>query len=109
MTRAAGPVRAELPLVRCDRDPVLTLADLDALDDAELMEGYWDGRENAPAPGANRSRAYWHGWRNGQVDGHHAEPDGAMRELARAYLSRPGSPVTITAGPGETGEGRDGS
>lgn len=59
-------------------EPVSTFADLETLDPDEIVEGYRDGRENEPEPTGNRSRAYWHGWRNGQVDGGHAQPDDAM-------------------------------
>ncbi len=48
-------------------EPVRTLAELDQLDDVEIQEGYFDGRNNEPEPraGGNRSRSYWHGWRVG--------------------------------------------
>lgn len=68
--------------------PVSTLADLDTLDDAEVLEGYRDGLANEPEPGGNRSRSYWHGWRNGMVDHGHREIDAAQRELARLYVAR---------------------
>jgi len=67
--------------------PVTTLADLATIDDAECIDGYWDGRENAPQPGNNRSRSYWHGWRNGMVDSRHMEKDDAQAELARVYIA----------------------
>lgn len=67
-----------------ERTPVTTVAELDTLDDTEIVEGYHDGRAGEPEPGDNRSKAYWHGWRNGRVDGgHEANPDGAMMELIR--------------------------
>lgn len=65
--------------------PVLTMEDLLTLDVAELAEGYRDGRANAPAPGNNRTRSYWHGWRNGRCDGGFVEPDEGQRALARAF------------------------
>jgi hypothetical protein len=69
--------------------PVTTLADLATLDDAEVLEGYRDGFAGDPEPGNNRSRSYWHGWRNGALDGGHRQKDAAQAELARVYLSRP--------------------
>lgn len=39
-------------------EPVLTLDDLDSLDDAEIVEGYCDWRPGDPEPGLNRGRAY---------------------------------------------------
>ena len=71
------------------RMPVTTLVDLDALNDDEILHGYRDGRKNDPEPGGNRSRAYWHGWRNGRVDGRHvADPDPAQQQLVRLWLDR---------------------
>lgn len=70
------------------REPVTTPEDLDALDEAEMIAGYWDGHAGEPEPGDNRSRAYWHGWRNGAVDGRHREPDYAQAQLARAVVDR---------------------
>ena len=66
--------------------PVYTLADLESLNDEEILEGYWDGRENEPEPGNNRSRSYWHGWRNGRLDGGFAQSDAAQMGLAKEFL-----------------------
>jgi hypothetical protein len=71
-----------------DRGPVITVDELDLLDADEMRQGYTDGRAGDPEPGDNRSKAYWHGWRNGAVDGGHRETDAAGRALARAYLDR---------------------
>lgn len=68
--------------------PVATLTDLDTLDDAEVIEGYLDGLANEPEPGNNRSRSYWHGWRNGMSDKGRREIDPAQRDLARLFLDR---------------------
>ena len=70
------------------RQPVTTLAELDALDEAEIIEGYHDGRAGEPEPGDNRSLAYWHGWRNGMVDSGRAKPDAAQMKLVAAYVER---------------------
>jgi hypothetical protein len=69
------------------REPVTTLADLDALDREEVDEGYFDGLTGEPEPGDNRSPSYWHGWRNGALDGGHRKKDEAQAMLARAYLA----------------------
>lgn len=60
---------------------------LDGLDDTEVVEGYFDGRNDEPEPGNNRSFSYWHGWRKGRVDGHHAETDQAQVELAKDVIA----------------------
>ena len=65
------------------RTPVTTAAELDALDDADILEGYHDGRAGDPEPGDNRSKGYWHGWRNGRCDGGYEQPDAQMIELIR--------------------------
>ncbi len=75
------------------RLPITRAILLDALDDRELFEGYRAGKDGWPEPGDNRSFSYWHGWRNGAVDGHHIEKDDAMADLARdaietGYLKR---------------------
>ncbi len=65
------------------RIPLTKAHQLGELDDAECIQGYWDGKDNEPAPGDNRSYSYWHGYRNGQVDGGHAIADAAQRNLAK--------------------------
>lgn len=67
------------------RAPIQSLADLAALSEAEMIEGYHDGRQNFPC-GGNRSKDYWHGWRNGMVDGGHATADEAQRVLVAAFI-----------------------
>lgn len=69
-----------------DRIPIRTKAESDLLDDAEVIEGYWSGREGDAEPGNNRSLSFWHGWRNGAVDGHHREPDEAQAAHAHDWL-----------------------
>jgi hypothetical protein len=66
---------------------VATLDELLALDEAELLEGYWDGFKGEPEPGDNRSLAYWHGWRNGASDKGFRKPDAEQLKLAHLYLA----------------------
>ena len=66
--------------------PVETVADLDTLDEAEIIEGYHDGREGFPC-GENRSRSYWHGWRNGMADSGRIKIDGPMGALAHEVVA----------------------
>jgi hypothetical protein len=65
--------------------PVETIIDFRKLDDGEVLEGYFDGFHGSPAPGSDRSRSFWHGWRNGQVDAGFAEPDLAQLSLAHEF------------------------
>lgn len=53
-----------------NREPVTSLMDLARLDDDEMTAGYRDGAGGLPC-GDNRSRSYWHGWRNGARDHSH--------------------------------------
>jgi len=71
--------------------PVMTVADFRQLDDGEILEGYFDGFHGDPAPGSDRSRSYWHGWRNGRVDAGLADPDFAQVALRRAFRSTTGT------------------
>lgn len=67
-----------------NREPVLTVMDLARLNDDEMAEGYWGGYGGLPC-GGNRSRSYWHGWRQGARDGKHRDINGDHwdRELTR--------------------------
>lgn len=69
-------------------DPVRTKIDLDGLDENEMVSGYLAGQENSPEPGNDKSRSYWHGWRNGMVDFGHMKIDSAMAQLAREVVGR---------------------
>jgi len=68
------------------RRPVATVRDLETLDEAEIVEGYLDGFANEPC-GDNRSRSYWHGWRNGMMDKGRIKHDAASRSLAHEIVS----------------------
>lgn len=54
--------------------PVAKLADLESLDQEEIVSGYCEWRTGDPEPGPNRGRAYWHGWMNAARD-HGERPD----------------------------------
>ncbi len=78
--------------------PVRTLADLNSLDQDEILLGYEDGRRGDPAPGHNLSRSYWHGWRNGAVDGGHREKDEHQEALAAELIAEAKS-IRVTGEP----------
>lgn len=67
-------------------NPVTTKAELSALDSGEMVEGYRAGLDNAPEPGSDKSKAYWHGWRNGMVDRGYMAMDDAQAMLAREVV-----------------------
>ena len=66
--------------------PVTTKADLDALDQDDIVRGYQSGLRGESEPGSDKSRAFWHGWRNGMVDSRRAEFDTAQTMLAREVV-----------------------
>ena len=67
------------------RKPVATVAELVTLDDAEMVDGYFDGFADEPC-GDNRSRAFWHGWRNGMMDKGRLEKDNTACALAQEVV-----------------------
>jgi hypothetical protein len=66
--------------------PVSTLADLNSLDVEQIIEGYRTTRRGDPEPGANRGRAFWHGWRNRMMDYGEIPQDDASRQLVREFV-----------------------
>ena len=46
------------------------------------MAGYLAGLHGAPEPGSDKSKSYWHGWRNGMMDTGRLPHDEAARNLA---------------------------
>lgn len=58
-----------------------TVEQLARLDAEEIQRGYWAGMDNKPAPGDDKCAGFAHGWRNGRVDGCHAECDAAQHAL----------------------------
>lgn len=64
--------------------PIETMADLSAQDEDDIVAGYRAGLNGSPRPGADKSRAWWHGWRNGMVDSGRAIKDDAQIRLAAA-------------------------
>ena len=69
-------------------EPVRTKAELDLLDEDEIVEGYRAGFAGAPAPGSDKSRSYWHGWRNAQVDRGFCAADDAQMQLVREVVGK---------------------
>jgi hypothetical protein len=72
--------------------PVETIADFRQLDDGETLEGYFDGFHGSAEPGSDRSRSFWHGWRNGRVDAGLTEPDNAQQALEQEFRLIAGTP-----------------
>lgn len=65
--------------------PVRTIADFHCLDEGEVMIGYMDGVQGLSFLEAATNRSYWHGWRNGAVDGGFIAPDEAQIKLQEMF------------------------
>lgn len=65
--------------------PVRTIADFRCLDEGQVMIGYMDGVQGLPFVGTSMDRSYWHGWRNGAVDGGFIAPDEHQVELQEEF------------------------
>lgn len=74
--------------------PVTTLADLDTLDTAEIVEGYLSAERGDPEPGENRGRAFWHGWRCRQMDYGELKSDDGHRRLVAEYVASQRRPAS---------------
>jgi len=68
-------------------EPVRTMADLNGLNEDDMVEGYLSAERGDPEPGENRGRSFWHGWRNRMIDMGELPPDEAGTQLAREYLA----------------------
>lgn len=68
--------------------PIRTKAELDLLDDEEIVAGYISGLNGDVEPGSDKSRSFWHGWRNGHSDRGLAPIDDAQIQLAREIVGR---------------------
>lgn len=66
-------------------EKVKSMEELSKLNEIEILEGYRAGIDNQPAPGSDKSKSFWHGWRNGMADMGRIEMDDAMIRLAREY------------------------
>lgn len=67
--------------------PVSTKAELDTLDEEEIVAGYLEWCADDPEPGPNRGKAYWHGWRNAAIDHGAMKPDAASGALAHEVVA----------------------
>jgi hypothetical protein len=67
---------------------VSTTADLANLDGDEILAGYLAGYKGEPEPGSDKSRSFWHGWRNGMADAGRVKIDAEQRALVAAIIRR---------------------
>lgn len=69
-------------------EPLSSIKELDALDEEECVAGYLSGLKGSPEPGNDKSKSYWHGWRNGMIDKGHIPIDGAADNLVKEFVRR---------------------
>lgn len=67
---------------------VKTKAELNLLDEQEMVSGYLYGLNCANEPGSDKSKSFWHGWRNAQVDRGRISIDDAQMMLAREVVGK---------------------
>ena len=67
--------------------PVETVVEFRTLDEGEVLCGYLDGISGTLCSLSDVSRSYWHGWRNGLVDGGFTEPDASQIELEAQFVA----------------------
>lgn len=67
-------------------DPISTLAQLDALDDDLILAGYRAGLGFKAVNHMEKDPAYWHGYRNGQVDCGLEPPSPQQSQLSREFV-----------------------
>lgn len=63
--------------------PLTSAAELALIDDGDCVAGYHAGLDGEPEPGSDRSKSFWHGWRNGMIDSHRMPIDAAALALVR--------------------------
>lgn len=84
--RAGWRADAEGEAVSDERKPVSTVAELETLDERDILHGYLAGLNGRDEPGVEFNRAYWHGWRNGMRDKGRIPGDAAMAALAHEIV-----------------------
>lgn len=66
--------------------PIRALEELALQDPHEMFNGYMAGLHGEPEPGSDKSRGYWHGWRNGMVDSGRMTKDESQAALAAEVI-----------------------
>lgn len=66
--------------------PITNILDLKKINMCEAIEGYFSGFNGEREPGSDKSKSFWHGWRNGRTDKGLSVVDSSQRELARQYM-----------------------
>ena len=69
-------------------EKVSTLTDLNNLDQDEVLQGYRSGWDGLSEPESDKSRSFWHGWRNAMIDKQIIPSDEECANLAEEYVRR---------------------
>lgn len=70
-----------------ESEEIDTLEKLNALNDAEIVQGYREGWDDPRIP-IGMSKSYMHGWLNAQVDQRRMKGSAAGAKLASEYVNR---------------------
>jgi hypothetical protein len=68
--------------------PLRSASEADLLDMDDCVAGYRSGLHGESEPGSDKSKSFWHGWRNGMIDSRRAPIDEACVNLAREIVAR---------------------
>jgi len=68
--------------------PLSSVRELDVLDGDDCMAGYFVGLDGTSEPGSDKSKSYWHGWRNGMMDTNRLPIDWSARNLVAEFVRR---------------------
>lgn len=66
--------------------PLKSAAELDLLDMDDCVTGYRAGLHGDAEPGSDKSKSFWHGWRNGMMDTNRMPHDADARAVAGEYV-----------------------
>ena len=68
--------------------PLSTAAEAELLDMDDCVEGYKSGLRAESEPGSDKSKSFWHGWRNGMIDRGLMPMDEAARNLCKEIIRK---------------------
>lgn len=68
--------------------PVSTMAELDLLDQDDILAGYMAGLSGEPEPDSTKSRGFHHGYQNAKVDRGVQSISAAQQQLAREFVAK---------------------
>lgn len=76
-----------MPILRFEGYSDDTFSEVEHFKD-DCVAGYRAGLDGTPEPGSDKSKSYWHGWRNGMMDKGRLPIDEAARNLVAEVVRR---------------------